>query len=178
MIASGLFYSKLSYCLPLVSATWGLDRYRDTITRVTSFTKEDNRRLQVLQNHLCRLLLNTQGNYYRQNQPTQELLEKCEELSSHQLGAQRTLVMLKKIILNKKPSYLADKLQIRPAIGARSASTIAPLDASLGITRSSFMYRGVKLFNQLPEDLRKLGKISLFKNGLKTWIKENISVKP
>ena len=25
MLASGLFYSKLSYCLPLYTATWGLD---------------------------------------------------------------------------------------------------------------------------------------------------------
>ena len=52
MLASGIVYSKLSYCLPLYVATWGLDRYRDSDTRTYSFTKEDNRKLQVIQNHL------------------------------------------------------------------------------------------------------------------------------
>ena len=94
LLASGLFYSKLSYCLPLYVSTWGLDMYRDTSTRTNTFTKEDNRKLQVIQNHLCRLLLKTQSNYYRQNQSTQELLDECGELSIHQMGAQQTLVMI------------------------------------------------------------------------------------
>ena len=178
MLASGLFYSKLSYCLPLFTNTWGLDPYRDTITRSTSFTKEDNRQLQVLQNQLCRLLLNEQGIYYKQNLPTQELLNKCGDLSIHQLGAQRTLVMMKKILSSQKPGYLRAKLQIRQTVGPRSEATISPMNASLNLTRSSFLYRGIKLFNQLPEVLRNDSKLSRFKNGLKTWIKENISVKP
>ena len=100
MLASGLFYSKLSYCLPLYTATWGLDSYKDTMSRFTTYTKEDNRRLQVLQNQLCRLLLKGQGNYYKykQDHSTKELLEKCGELSIHQLGAQRTIAMVKKTI--------------------------------------------------------------------------------
>ena len=44
MLASGMFYSKLSYCLPLFMNTWALDRYKDGSTRFSSFTKE------VLQN--------------------------------------------------------------------------------------------------------------------------------
>ena len=50
MLASGLFYSKLSYCLPLYTNTWGLDDYKEEGQRFTSYTKEDNRRIQVLQN--------------------------------------------------------------------------------------------------------------------------------
>ena len=83
MVASGLFYSKLSYCLPLFTNTWGLDRYRDSTTRSTSFTKNDNSQLQVLQNHVCRLLLGEQGLYLKQNLPTRELMERCGELSIH-----------------------------------------------------------------------------------------------
>ena len=83
MLASGLFYSKLSYCLPLFTNTWGLDRYRDSTTRSTSFTKNDNNQLQVLQNHVCRLLLGEQGLYLKQNLPTRELMERCGELSIH-----------------------------------------------------------------------------------------------
>ena len=53
MLASGLFYSKRFYCLPLFANTWGLDCYKEDMTRFTSYTKEDNRKLQVLQNQVC-----------------------------------------------------------------------------------------------------------------------------
>ena len=44
IFASGLFYSKLSYCLPLFTNTWGLDSYKEQGDRFTSYTtKEDNR---------------------------------------------------------------------------------------------------------------------------------------
>ena len=176
MLASGLFYSKLSYCLPLYTATWGLDSYNYSNTRSISYTKEDNRQLQVLQNKLCRLLLNEQGIYYKQNLPTKELLDKCGDLSIHQLGAERTVVMMKKILLSQKPGYLKGKLHLRS--GTKSVATIAPTNPSLGLSRSGFIYRGIKLFNQLPEELKIEDKISKFKCGLKKWIKGNISVKP
>ena len=179
MLASGLFYSKLSYCLPLYSATWGLDSYKVTNTRFVTYTKEDNRQLQVLQNQLCRLLLKDRVGYYKQNMSTRELLNKSGDLSIHQLGAQSTVVMMKKILSTKKPGYLAEKIKSRSAVGTRSISTIAPVnDASLIITKSSFLHRGIKLFNLLPETLKNEDKICQFKKGLKTWIKENISVKP
>ena len=178
LLASGLFYSKLSYCLPLYVSTWGLDRYRDIVTRTNTFTKEDNRKLQVIQNHLCRMLLNTQSNYYRQNQSTKELLDQCGELSIHQMGAQQTLVMIQKILCTGKPDYLSKRIKVRESRVQGVSTLLAPVDASLGVTRSSFIYRGVKLYNQLPEKIRKLRKLSLFKAQLKTWIQENIDVKP
>ena len=52
MIAQGLFYSKLSYCLPLFLNTWGLDNYRDGATRTS---EEDLRKIKVLQNQVARL---------------------------------------------------------------------------------------------------------------------------
>ena len=175
LLASGLLYSKLSYCLPLYVSTWGLDRYRDIATRTNTFTKEDNRKLQVIQNHLCRLLLKTQSNYYRQNQSTQELLY---ELSIHQMGAQQTLVMVQKILLTGKPDYLSTRLKVRVSRSREVSTFLAPIDASLGTTRSSFLYRGIKLYNRLPEEIRNLKKISLFKAQLKKWILGNIDIKP
>ena len=38
--------------------------------------------------------------------------------------------------------------------------------------------RGIKLFNQLPENLRDEPKINRFKKGVKIWVKEKIAVKP
>ena len=112
MFASGIFYSKLSYCLPLFTNTWGLDPYKEDKQRFSSYTKEVNRRLQVIQNQVCRLLIDTDVGYYKQDVPTLNLLDSTDVLSIHQLGVQRTLVMVKKIVLSKKPSYIYDRLRV------------------------------------------------------------------
>ena len=73
MLTEGIFYSKLSYCS---YNTWGLDNYVEGNQRFTSFTKEDNQRLQVIQNQVCRLLLDRSEQhrvrYFRQNISTKE----------------------------------------------------------------------------------------------------------
>ena len=76
MLINGFFYSKLTYCLPLFMNTWGLDKYKDKGTRYSSFTKEDIRKLQVLQNQVTRLLVKRSGynKDTKQNMSTEELL--------------------------------------------------------------------------------------------------------
>ena len=86
---------------------FGLDRYRDTTTRFAAFTKEDNRRLQVLQNTVLRLLTGA-----RRGTPTTTLLEITDTLSVQQLVAFQTLVMLNKVITTSVPFYLAKKLKV------------------------------------------------------------------
>ena len=63
MFASGIFYSKLEYCLPLFVNTWGLDQYNEIDEKYVTMSKEQCRKLQVLQNKVCRLMLpkNLQG---------------------------------------------------------------------------------------------------------------------
>ena len=164
--------------MPLYTSTWDLDTYSDTNARSITFTKEDNRQMQVLQNQLCRVLLNEQGLYLKQNLPTAELLHQCGDLSIHQLGAQKTILMMKKILSSQKPAYLRAKLNVREGGGSRLNQTIVPIKASLNISRNNFLYRGIKLFNQLPEELRIEAELSKFKSKLKTWVKLNIAVKP
>jgi hypothetical protein len=181
MLASGIFYSKLSYCLPLFVNTWGLDIYRDGMARFTTFTREDNRRLQVLQNQVSRLLITKvpgHDYYYKQNLSTADLLHQCGELSIHQLGAQRTLVMLKITLLSGKPKYLAERLNLTPSQGTRNNTMVEPLHTPLNIRRNGFLYRGIKLLNKLPENIRETLKIGIFKKQVKAWVKENIPVKP
>ena len=60
MLISGIFYSKLFYCFPLYINTWNLDNYREGRQYFTSYTKEDNKRVQVLKNKVSRLLLDRQ----------------------------------------------------------------------------------------------------------------------
>ena len=56
LFASGLFYSKLSYCLPVFGNVFGLHKYKEENSRYSSFTISDNNKLQVLQNKMNRLL--------------------------------------------------------------------------------------------------------------------------
>ena len=182
MLISGLFYSKLSYCLPLYCNTWGLDNYVEGMQRFTSFNKEDNRRIQVLQNAVCRLLLDRRErdrtHYFKQNISTRELLEVTGDLSIHQLGAHSTLMMLKRILQSGKPEYLASKLVTHNSQDTRSGSTLLPARASLNLSKSSFIYRAIKLYNQLPEHIRQVDKITSFKKETKEWVKSNIQIKP
>ena len=48
LFASGIFYSKLSYCLPVFGNVLGLDKYKEENIKYTSFTSSDKHRLQVL----------------------------------------------------------------------------------------------------------------------------------
>jgi hypothetical protein len=178
MIAQGLFYSKLSYCLPLFLNTWGLDNYRDVATRTSSCSKEDVRKIQVLQNQVARMVVDKRELQGRQNMPTVELLNLSGDLSVHQLGALRTLNLTKKIMLTQKPSYLAERFMIPQDRGTRAGEVLHRENLKLGLAREGFVYRGIKLFNLLPDDLKQETKMSSFKKIAKSWIKQNISVRP
>ena len=164
-IAAGLFYSKLNYCLPLFSNIWGLDSYKEGGTRFSSFTKDGNRKIQVLQNKVARLLVGKEkgmtSNIYTMS--TKELLFKSGDLSVQQMGAYQTLVMTKKIVLNQKPKYLADKLLPGGNRETRSGATLPEEKTSLGLSREEFINRGVKLFNLLPEEIKSEKKLTRFK---------------
>lgn len=178
MITSGIFYSKISYCLPLFINTWGLDTYKEGLTRTSSFTKEDLRKLQVLQNKVAKLLIGYRYNKEKKNISTEELLEKSGDLSIHQLGALQTVIMTKKIVLSQKPTYLATRLQINQDGGPRSTSAINPMKLRLSISREGFVHRGTRLFNMLPLHMRQEPHIKKFKMMTKKWIKDTIPIKP
>ena len=135
-IAQGLFYSKLSYCLPLFVNTWGLDLYKDGSSRYQSFTKNDLHKLQVLQNQVSRLLIQKfPGENYMS---TVELLNRSGDLSVHQLGALSTLCLMKKILHTRKPSYIVENLQTIFDRGTRSGDTLRQSMARLEIVREGF----------------------------------------
>ena len=86
--------------------------------------------------------------------------------------------MVKKTLLCGKPEYLAERLKPRLFQGNRNGILIEPLHTKLITRRIGFLYRGIKLFNQLPENLRDEPKINRFNKGVKIWVKEKIAVKP
>ena len=177
LMASGIFYSKLVYCLPVYGNVFGLDKYKDTSSRSLSFTTGDCRKLQVLQNSVSRLITGA-----RYDTSTSDLLNATGSLSVQQMVAYHTLVMVHKIVNTGLPCYLADRLQLRSAVGrelrGQGAGMILQSDPTLSVSRGGFVYRGSRLFNMLSWNLRTEISVKKFKPGARGWVKENINIRP
>ena len=113
--SNGIFYSKLVYCLPVFGNVFSLDKYRDTKTKSVSFTRDDNRRIQVLQNTRMKLITGAP-----RTTSTTALLQMSNTLSVQQLVAFHTLNMVNKVINTSKPSYLASRLNIKKSTDGRN----------------------------------------------------------
>ena len=174
-IAAGLFTSRVLYGIQLFSNVWGLRDMDDTSRRYTSFTKEDCRRLQVFQNKILRMIVVGSDRHT----PTRELLEKSKELSIHQLAAFHTLQTVFKVVTNEKPTYLFKRLEFRkPRVDgsvfpSRIVNTIQ-VNYKLSLSRSGFVFRGSKLWNLLPLELRSEKCPNIFKRKSKSWILDNV----
>ena len=60
-LANGLFYSKLSFSTPLISEVWIKEAYKDGSDSRRCTTKEQYRKLQVLQNKLERVIFSIEN---------------------------------------------------------------------------------------------------------------------
>ena len=173
--ASGMFYSKLKYCLPVFGNVLCTEQYNDQNSRYQSFTMKDNYRLQVLQNNLNRVLLNAKF-----DTPTEVLLKETNSLSIQQMIAYQTAVLAFKIITRGKPSYIADRMKrLEAGIDLRgNKGRIVVRKKKLGIAKEGFIYRASVLFNNIGEELRNEKEIKKFKAGIRKWVLENILTKP
>ena len=177
MLSQGIFTSKLLYCIQVFGNVWGFDGYNEISRKSTSFTKEDSRRLQVLQNSVFRLLTGLGF-----DTPTAELVNSCDELSIHQLVAYHTLVTVFKVKSTGKPKYLDQRLPFRnygsESVLLRRQANMIMINQQLNIARDGFIYRGGLLWNQLPEDVRCQQSLSKFKKLARSWVSQNVQIKP
>ena len=176
---AGIFTSKLLYGIQLVSNVWGIPDMDDKSRRFIYFTKEDCRKLQVLQNKVLRIQTGTKD----RNEPTKTLLEKAKQLSVHQLGAFHSVQLLFKVVTTKQPKYLADILSLRQPDDGRNVFAHRRLNTiqvtcNLSLSRSGFCFRSAKLWNLLPSEMKNERNLNKFKPQLMDWIKENIPYKP
>ena len=150
----------------------------DTVRRFQAFSKDDCRKLQVLQNKVLRLKTKN----FDLNVPTNYLLDSTGDLSVHQLGAHHTIVTAHRILITGQPKYLAEKLTLRKprpeeAFPMRQLNTIS-VNNDLTVGRSGFIFRAARIWNQLPAVLREESKPEAFKSDVKKWIREHTSRKP
>ena len=168
MIAEGIFFSLLNYCIEIYGNIWGLSTYDDQQRRSIAFTKEDNMKLQILVNKVLRSLTGLD-----RDTPVTQLHETTGLLSVHQRTALYTLTSVHKAIQQKKPVYSHSRLQpdLTPVNAAR-------VDYKLSLSRGSYFYRGSRLYNQLPESLTHSINQTVFKKGAKQWVLKNIPILP
>ena len=159
---------------------WGLDNMDEENRRTPAFNKEDNRRLQVLENKIMRMKTGL-----GKDTPTVDLVKAAGDLSVHQHTAFATIMLVFRVITTGKPKYLSDKMKLRrpggddgAAFPLRHQFTITIERRDIAVSRGGFVYRGTALFNSLPLELRQETRLQTFKKKVKKWVAETIMVKP
>ena len=177
-LVSGIFTSKLIYCMSVWIGVWDIPGQLDDGNKL-SMNRNDMKRLQVLQNKVLRLETKLDRSV-----PTSTLLDKSGSLSVHQLGAYHTAVHVFKISQEKKPAYHFERffgqnsqetnqLQLRSGQNVRSRTKF-----KLATCRGSFFYQGARIWGSLPGSIKQVQKIEQFKRLCKAWVKNNIKEKP
>ena len=100
VMAEGLFFSVLNYGIEIYANTWLSATLDEQIRNSMAFSKEDNRKLQILVNKVLRVL--TASNY---ETSTKQLHSKSHQLSVHQRCAFFSLVSVKKYLVCQQPRY-------------------------------------------------------------------------
>ena len=158
MIANAIVMSRLIYLIQLYSEA---ANYLLTA-------------LQVLQNKAARAVTRLPW-----GTRTAVLLNQVGWLSIKQLAVYHKLISIFKIKENRKPVYLSEKIstdfnyRTRQATGSSLKINKTPKS---GTAKESFVHSSTVLWNTLPMNLRNTQKLSNFKAGLRSWVKQNIPI--
>ena len=165
------------YCLQVFANCWSECNLDESVQRFTTFTRNDNAKLQVLQNKVMRLKCGLPF-----DTPTTELIKATGDLSVQQLTAYLTLTTAQRAIVQQQPRYFASKLKLRTKDDIQVLPERHQFNLETGtrltIARGGFFYRCASLFNRLPLVLRSCRNQNEFKSKVKEWIRVNVPVKP
>ena len=175
ILAEGIFFSLLNYCIEVYGNIWGLPTYDDQARQSPALRKEDLLKLQILMNKVLRSLTSLP-----KETPVSTLIAKSGQLSVHQRTALCTVTSVHKSILSKEPHYAFQKLGSTTDIqrNPRMNNNCTTINYNLSISRGSYFYRGSRIYNQLPQELVTKTTLQEFKRGAKEWIKNNILLLP
>ena len=150
MVSDEWFQSVMVYCLPLFGGC-GLTKLQE---------------LQVIQNKVARVITKS---HQRRNRC--EIYDQLNWFTVKQLIVYHTLLTIFRIKDTSEPEELASILNREN----RNKNIIIP-QSNLTLYRMSFIYRGISLWNKLPESCKYAKKLKYFKVQLRKWIKEEISI--
>ena len=157
MVANGIFSSKLVNLIQI----WG--GAQDYLLRA----------LQVTQNKAARLV-SGMGWYT----PTSTLLRRVNWLSVKQLIAYHTILTVHRSIIHQRPQFIYEKICSNSSqYDTRHQTRFNEnFSGKSERTRSTFCYRGVLSYQQIPLEISKIRSLQGFKLKLKRWIKVNVEV--
>lgn len=134
-------------------------------------TNDDIDRLQVLQNKCMRNILKMD-----RFTSTEVLTEALEILNVKQIILYRTLIFIHNIVNKWAPQYLSNRIKYRNDehnLNLRNTTYIMPTNATKACSQNSLFYKGIKLFNDLPVEIREEENYKKYDEKLKTYIKNN-----
>ena len=153
---SGIFTSKLMYGATAWGGVWDIPGVMADNVKKTSITKQDMRKLQILQNKVMRL--ESKSDMYSVH-PTTILFDKTKSLSVHQMFAMYTLTQTYKVMNTQQPKYHYTRLVTDSVVGPETRSDRDRLvEFDLSISRGSYFYQSSRLWAALPSRIKMLTK--------------------
>ena len=107
------------------------------------------------------------------------LLLQCGWLSVRQLATYHSLNLIYKTKRDTKPKYFYDKFTPEFAYKTRLAqgnSIRSNEKVTKTLTQQNFTFKTIKIWNELPIDIRTESSELKYKRKVKAWIKLNISI--
>ena len=98
-----------------------------------------------------------------------DMFMKLNWLTVHQLVVYHSVLATFRIRASKEPEYLSSIM----SRDNRVNRIIIP-NTTLSLAMKSYCYRGAAQWNSIPEEIRRIAKIGLFKSKLKEWIRSRI----
>ena len=146
---SGLFLSKLSYCITVWGSVWNIPGDMTESKMKTNMSKDDLRKLQVLHNKCMRLQTGKD-----RNTSCTTLLSLTNSLSVHQMIAHKSAIQVYNVSKNEAPKYHFRRLfpsnRSQDNQETRSTSNLdTRVEFSRTIGRGSFFYQGSRLWSAL-----------------------------
>lgn len=138
--------------------------------------KEDIEKLQLIQNRAMRIVLNCE--YLT---PSVFMIRALNWLSISQQIKFNVAIYVYKMLNGLLPSYLYENCIFTRDIHHRttrlaSTNALRMPNFRLEFSRKSLFYNGVKLFNELPNDIKNSQSLSIFKSKCRTYISENFEI--
>ena len=149
IIGESWFNSVMVCCLPLFGVC----------------AENDLDDLQIMQNKLARMVT---GSQQRANRA--DMFDKLKWLTVRQQVMYHTLITVFILRTSGEPETLNNIFTNE----TRNMYIIMP-QSNLRLYRKSFTYRGVQGWNKLPNSVKTIEKIGIFKKALRTWIFNEVS---
>ena len=140
--------------------------YGDVIWHSAAQTNLDI--LQKLQNRAGRIILKVKFSEHKSISEIHDVL-KWEMLKNR--NKEHEYIMMYKILNDMSPEYLKEKFSFKiSTYNLRQNENLALPKPITQNCKRTFLYRGSKLYNDLPKNVRQAGSIALFKKKIKALI--------